>query len=98
MRRLLWRVAAVVLATAIAIGASPTTWAAGDKPVAHQTAVPAALLELARPAAEPSGQIEGRTLAATAKECCKHCSKGKPCGNSCIARNKTCRQPPGCAC
>lgn len=30
--------------------------------------------------------------------CCKVCKKGKPCGNSCIAANKTCRQPPGCAC
>ncbi|MBK1625207.1 hypothetical protein CKO32_16735 [Afifella marina DSM 2698] len=30
--------------------------------------------------------------------CCKHCSKGKPCGNSCIARNKTCHKGPGCAC
>ena len=30
--------------------------------------------------------------------CCKICSKGKACGNSCIARNLTCHQPPGCAC
>lgn len=33
-----------------------------------------------------------------ASRCCKRCSTGKPCGNSCIARNKTCHQPPGCAC
>ncbi|MDP6388591.1 MAG: hypothetical protein QF654_01690 [Alphaproteobacteria bacterium] len=30
--------------------------------------------------------------------CCKVCSKGKPCGNSCIARDRTCTRPPGCAC
>lgn len=30
--------------------------------------------------------------------CCKTCHKGKACGNSCIARNKQCHQPPGCAC
>ena len=30
--------------------------------------------------------------------CCKVCSKGKPCGDTCIARNKTCRVGPGCAC
>ncbi len=30
--------------------------------------------------------------------CCKVCSKGKACGNSCISRDKTCHQPPGCAC
>lgn len=30
--------------------------------------------------------------------CCKVCSKGYACGNSCISRNKQCHQPPGCAC
>ncbi|MFZ6185892.1 formylglycine-generating enzyme family protein [Nannocystis pusilla] len=30
--------------------------------------------------------------------CCRYCSTGKPCGDSCIARNKTCRKGPGCAC
>lgn len=30
--------------------------------------------------------------------CCKHCTKGKPCGNSCIDSKKTCRTAPGCAC
>ncbi len=30
--------------------------------------------------------------------CCKHCSKGKPCGDTCIARNKTCHVGRGCAC
>ena len=32
------------------------------------------------------------------QRCCKICRKGKACGNSCIARWKTCRKPPGCAC
>ena len=30
--------------------------------------------------------------------CCKVCSKGKACGNSCIARNNTCHKGKGCAC
>jgi len=30
--------------------------------------------------------------------CCKHCSAGKPCGDSCIALDKVCTKPPGCAC
>lgn len=30
--------------------------------------------------------------------CCKQCSTGQPCGNSCISRSYTCHQPPGCAC
>ena len=33
-----------------------------------------------------------------AQGCCKICKKGKACGNSCINRHYTCRQPPGCAC
>ena len=30
--------------------------------------------------------------------CCKHCSKGKACGDSCISRSYTCHKAPGCAC
>ncbi|WP_152629551.1 hypothetical protein [Haliangium ochraceum] len=30
--------------------------------------------------------------------CCRVCSRGKACGDSCIARNRTCRRGPGCAC
>lgn len=30
--------------------------------------------------------------------CCKVCSKGKACGDSCISRDKECHKPPGCAC
>ncbi|MFL6846232.1 MAG: hypothetical protein ACJ8ER_15285 [Allosphingosinicella sp.] len=30
--------------------------------------------------------------------CCRHCSTGKACGNSCIARWKTCHKGKGCAC
>ena len=30
--------------------------------------------------------------------CCKICTKGKACGNTCIARDKICHVGPGCAC
>lgn len=30
--------------------------------------------------------------------CCKYCSTGKPCGDTCISRNKTCHVGGGCAC
>jgi len=33
-----------------------------------------------------------------AEACCKHCSKGKACGDSCISRAETCRVGAGCAC
>lgn len=36
--------------------------------------------------------------APAAVECCKVCTKGKACGDSCIAVNKECHKPPGCAC
>jgi hypothetical protein len=44
-------------------------------------------LLLFEPAAPSSGE-----------QCCKICSKGKACGNTCIARDKVCRVGPGCAC
>jgi hypothetical protein len=39
------------------------------------------------------------TQGSSGQTCCKHCgSDSQPCGNSCISLNKTCHQPPGCAC
>jgi competence protein ComEC len=35
---------------------------------------------------------------ATPATCCRVCTKGKACGNSCIARDLQCHQPTGCAC
>jgi hypothetical protein len=32
------------------------------------------------------------------QSCCRVCTTGKACGNSCINVNLTCHQPPGCAC
>lgn len=31
-------------------------------------------------------------------QCCKVCTTGKACGNSCIAKNKNCTKGAGCAC
>lgn len=33
-----------------------------------------------------------------AQGCCRYCTRGCACGNSCINCGYTCRQPPGCAC
>lgn len=35
---------------------------------------------------------------ATPLACCKVCSVGKACGNTCISREKTCHVGQGCAC
>ena len=56
------------------------------------TACFALTLLVAAPAASP---LCGTAFAAG---CCKTCSKGKACGNSCIARDRACSKPKGCAC
>ncbi|HEY0940325.1 MAG TPA: hypothetical protein VGE08_09535 [Steroidobacter sp.] len=33
-----------------------------------------------------------------AARCCKVCTKGKPCGDTCIAQDKICHVGSGCAC
>ena len=44
-------------------------------------------------------EAEDREVSCTPRdECCKVCSKGKACGNSCISRSYTCRKGRGCAC
>lgn len=36
--------------------------------------------------------------AAAQRSCCRICTKGKACGNSCIARHLNCHKGRGCAC
>jgi hypothetical protein len=38
------------------------------------------------------------TVGPAPRPCCKICTKGKACGDTCISRDKTCHKPPGCAC
>lgn len=40
----------------------------------------------------------GKGTVVTADACCKRCSKGKACGDSCISRSKSCHKGQGCAC
>jgi hypothetical protein len=58
-------------------------------------AVAAATLALGPASLSPclSGAAQARGYA-----CCKVCRAGKACGNSCIARSKTCHKGKGCAC
>jgi hypothetical protein len=55
----------------------------------------AMLLGLGAPMSTP---VEGPALTPVQQSCCKRCSAGKPCGDSCIARSKSCSKAPGCAC
>jgi hypothetical protein len=51
----------------------------------HQEPGLSALVELAQQQKSPPA-------------CCKHCTKGQPCGNTCISAKSKCKSPPGCAC
>lgn len=52
-----------------------------------------------RPIASPPKPAKAKPAPAVPQRtCCKHCRKGKPCGNSCIASHKVCHKGPGCAC
>lgn len=57
---------------------------------------------LAAEAAPPLGialvMLLGASSGDDSQACCRLCQKGKACGDSCIARSKTCQQPAGCAC
>lgn len=44
---------------------------------------------------DPSAPLQSCT---PAEQCCKICSKGKACGNSCIRASYTCHKGRGCAC
>lgn len=56
--------------------------------------------EVGRAVASPREHERPATPAVTdpSQPCCRHCKSGKPCGDACIAADKVCRKPPGCAC
>jgi hypothetical protein len=73
-----------------------------EAPPAPAAAIHAALLTpapadnpLLRSLAAPGGSAHSTPVALT---CCKVCSVGKACGNTCISRDKTCHVGRGCAC
>lgn len=43
-------------------------------------------------------EYDSGSSSGSGRECCRVCRAGQACGNSCISRAYTCRQPPGCAC
>ena len=71
--------------------------ALADSPQPEVTTTERAANALAyEPSLEFGGDPAGWTQLAQA--CCKICRKGKACGDSCIARDKSCRKGAGCAC
>ena len=57
-----------------------------------------ALLLLGAQPPSPGTATEAQPAVSVAEECCKICHKGKARGDTCIARDKDCHKPPGCAC
>jgi hypothetical protein len=55
---------------------------------------PDALVTLAQPL-EP---FEAQDSCIPPQQCCKICSAGQACGDSCISRDKICHKGRGCAC
>jgi hypothetical protein len=46
----------------------------------------------------PFNEFQQSERAAADKQCCKVCSKGTPCEDTCIEKDDVCHVPPGCAC
>jgi hypothetical protein len=70
-----------------------TSRAVSDRPLIFAYDVPARTPEFLT-----SLGIEQPRAVPAQQSCCKICSKGKACGNTCIARDKVCHVGPGCAC
>ena len=56
-----------------------------------------ALTSLPKPQSAPYF-LKATNVPRTSQYCCKVCSAGKACGDSCISRDKVCRVGAGCAC
>jgi hypothetical protein len=53
---------------------------------------------LAISASVPLAACGGGNSASAGGACCKVCSEGKACGDTCIEKTKTCNTGGGCAC
>jgi hypothetical protein len=72
----------------------------GTTPTAHSQAFH--IFALDSPARSPQflGSLGLRQPHAVVVQqaCCKVCTRGKACGNTCISQDKQCHVGPGCAC
>jgi hypothetical protein len=81
---------------------SPAVAPAGPASSAPPPSIPPVVAPPAPPpaAADPSPPPPAAVnpTPSTGGGCCRICTTGKPCGNTCIARSSTCRTSGGCAC
>ena len=86
-------------------GPAPTPAPATQSPATTGAAVstgvqapPAPGVAQPAPAPAPVPDVTAPPPTTTRPSCCRVCTVGKACGNSCINVTFTCHQPPGCAC
>lgn len=85
---------AVRVATIVAVGLVGYTAGAWT---ARADAAPARAASSRR--AEVEAPTEAQPMACTPEAtCCKVCTKGQACGDTCISREKRCHKGRGCAC
>jgi hypothetical protein len=84
---------ALIVAVAIAAAFIAAPASAADNPLIHET-------KTFVPQSDVSNSTLPEVLAKfhISDACCKHCSTGYACGNSCISRSKQCHKGRGCAC
>jgi hypothetical protein len=85
------------LIAAITLGLCMLSIGASAAPPAEESQAVSWLRSLATPHGTKLLQMDGDSIALPAA-CCKVCTKGKPCGDTCISRDKICHVGPGCAC
>jgi hypothetical protein len=85
----------VFAAATLGIGL-PLSASASDVPTSFAFTNEASLVEHASAAARTAGASENACI--PADKCCRVCSAGKACGNTCIQASKVCHKGRGCAC
>lgn len=99
MRRLLPLIVLLSLAVVSAPSWSQDTSASGSGATEQSLDLAASgALNVADNCLEVSEEDTNADGVEAKKKCCKICTKGKACGDTCIARSKTCHKGPGCAC
>ena len=71
---------------------------ATDQQVSHVSF--SELVQLVNASRGDAGQMQGvpGVVSARPNMCCKICTIGKACGDTCISKEKECHVGPGCAC
>ncbi len=84
------------LLSTVPVDAATSKPATGTVPTPTATPLPPPPTATLLPPVPTAGLLPMAPPASRA--CCKYCTTGKACGDSCISRSYTCHKPPGCAC